>query len=143
MILVAAMPIDEAPGMPQPEDIRKQFEKAGFEIAEAGKDPETISVKKNECVCYLVRQPSGGWVRSGPPYFIVRGLECELEDQGYQKFWRHAEKRFPIRASELRNLQQFDQEVRAFLGWKSLYNESLGTTSARTVYDRLSGRPDR
>jgi hypothetical protein len=25
----------------------------------------------------------------------------------------------------------------------SLYNESLGSTNARTAYDRLTGRPDR
>ena len=128
--------------MPQPEDIRKQFKEAGFEITEASQSPETLSVKKCGCVCYLIQQPGGGWIPSGPPYYIVRGLECELEDQGYQKFWRHAEKRFPIRVSELTNLQRFDQEVRACLGRKSLYNESLGTTSARTVYDRLTGRPD-
>ena len=129
--------------MPQPEDIRKRFKEAGFEIAEVSQSPETISVKKRGCVCYLIQPPGGGWTPSGPPYFVVRGLECELEDQGYQKFWRHAEKRFPIRVSELRDLQCFDQQVRACLGWKSLYNESLGTTSARTVYDRLAGRPDR
>jgi len=26
---------------------------------------------------------------------------------------------------------------------RSLYDESLGSTCARTVYDRLEGRPDR
>ena len=129
--------------MPQPEDIRQKFREAGFEIAEASQSPETFSVKKHGCLRYLIQQPGGGWTPSGPPYLVVRGLECELEDQGYQKFWRHAERRFPIRVSELRNLQRFDQEVRACLGRKSLYNESLGTTSARTVYDRLTGRPDR
>ena len=129
--------------LPAPEDIRKRFKDAGFEIAEVSQSPEEIRVKKHGCVCYLIQQPGGDWAPSDPPYFIVRGLECELEDRDYQKFWRHAEKRFPIRVSELRNLQRFDQEVRACLGWKSLYNESLGTTSARTVYDRLAGRPDR
>ena len=128
--------------MPQPEDIRKEFKKAGFQIAEVSQSPETISVKKHGCVCHLIQQPGGGWAPSGRPYFVVRGLECKLEDRGYQKFWRHAEKRFPVRVIDLKNLQRFDQEVRESLGWKSLYNESLGTTSARTVYDRLSGRPD-
>ena len=129
--------------MRQPEDIRKRFKEAGFEIAEASQNPETFSLKRFGCICHLVRQSGGGWAVGGPPYYIVRGVECELEDQGYQKFWRHGEKRFPVRVSELKNLQRFDQEVRACLGWKSLYNESLGTTSARTVYDRLAGRPDR
>ena len=142
--LLTGMPISEAIEMqPAPEDLRKRFTEARFEIAEASQGPETLSVKKHGCVCYLIRQPGGGWAPSGPPYFVVRGLECELEDQGYQKFWRHAEKRFPVRVSDLRDLHAFDQEVRECLGRRSLYNESLGTTSARTVYDRLTGRPDR
>jgi hypothetical protein len=128
--------------MPQPDDIRKRFTEAGFEIAETGKSPETVSVKKHGCVCYLIRQPDG-WAPSGPPCFIVRGLECELEDQGYQKFWRHEARRFPIRVADLKDLHRFDEEVRECLGWKSLYHESLGTTCARSAYDRLSGRPDR
>jgi hypothetical protein len=142
--LPTGMPSDETIGMlPAPEDIRKRFKDAGFEIAEASKSPETLSVKKHGCVCYLIRQPGGGWAPSGPPYFVARGLECALEDQGYQKFWRHAGKRFPVRVSDLKNLHAFDQEVRECLGWKSLYNESLGTTSARSVYDRMTGRPDK
>jgi hypothetical protein len=82
------------------------------------------------------------WVPSGPPYFLVRGLNCELEDRGYQKFWYHDRKRFPVRKQDLETLHRFDQEMRSILGLKSLYHESLGSTSARTVYDRLDGRPD-
>jgi hypothetical protein len=52
-------------------------------------------------------------------------------------------KRFPIRKIELEILHRFDEEVRYIAGLKSLYNESLGTTNARTDYDRLTGRPDR
>jgi hypothetical protein len=40
-------------------------------------------------------------------------------------------------------LHRFDEEVRYILGVTSLYNESLGSTNARTAYDRLTGRPDR
>ena len=141
--LLVGMPIDEAIGMPKPEDIRKRFKEAGFEIAEVSQRPEKINVKKHGCVRYLIQQPGGDWAPSGPPCLIVRGLECELEDRGYQKFWYHEGKRFPIRVSDLQKLHRFDEEVRECLGWKSLYNESLGTTSARTVYDRLTGRPGR
>ena len=125
-----------------PEDIRERLKHAGFEIVEVSQTPEKIGLKKYGCVRYLTREPDGGWAPAGPAYLIVRGQEYELEDHGYQKFWRHAGKRFPIRVSELRNLHAFDQQVRECLRWKSLYNESLGTTSARSVYDRLSGRPD-
>jgi len=124
------------------QDMQKQFEQAGFVTSTA--QPGRVGVKKSGCVAYL---ESGGasWVYSGPPYFIVHGIPCELEDQGYQKFWlsKSEGKRFPIRKVDLEVLHRFDEEIRYILGMKSLYNESLGTTNARTVYDRLTGRPDR
>ncbi len=126
------------------EEIRKRLEAAGFEVVEAsGEHAGVIAVKKYNSLVYLEPNSAGKWVPHGPPYFIVRGTNCELEDRGYQKFWYADGKRFPIRVADLKSFHQFDQEVRETLGLKSLYNESLGSVSARTVYDRLSGRPDR
>jgi hypothetical protein len=124
-------------------DIREQFEEAGFDIVEATERPGLVAVKKYNCLGSLERNRAGVWGPVGPPYFIVRGLNCELEDRGYQKFWYHKGKRFPIRKTDLETLHRFDEEVRAVLGLKSLYNESLGSTCARSVYDRLTGRPDK
>jgi hypothetical protein len=124
-------------------DIRKQFTAAAFEIVEAGISPGSIGVMKYNCVQYLEPKAEQAWLPLGPPYFIVRGLNCELEDRGYQKFWHHQGVRFPIRKAELETLHRFDEEVREILRLQSLYNESLGSTCARTVYDRLDGRPDR
>ena len=128
---------------PMTTDIRKQFAAAGFEIVEAGVPPGSIGVKKYNCLQYLELKAGQAWLQLGPPYFIIRGLNCELEDRGYQKFWRHQGTRFPIRKAELETLHRFDEEVREILRLQSLYNESLGSTCARTVYDRLDGRPDR
>lgn len=139
--LPTGMPNGEAITMPPaPEDIREKFKQAGFEIIEVSPSPEKIGVKKCGCVRYITRKPDGGWVPAGPPCLIIRGREYELEDRGYQKFWYREGKRVPIRVRDLKNLQGFDQEARQCLDWKSLYNESLGTTSARSVYDRLAGR---
>jgi len=124
-------------------DIRKQFTDAGFEIVAAGESPDSIGVKKYNCLQYLERKAEQAWLPLGPPYFIIRSLNCELEDRGYQKFWRHGSTRFPIRKAELQTLHRFDEEVRQTLGLCSLYNESLGSTCARTEYDRLEGRADR
>ncbi len=124
-------------------NLRKRFEQAGFEVAELGKNPETIEVKKETCTRILRRNTNGEWIPSGPPYFLVRGMKCELEDRGYQKFWYSDGKRFPIRQTDLKILHRFDEEVRSILGQKSLYHESLGSTCARSVYDRLTGRPDK
>jgi hypothetical protein len=124
-------------------DIRKQFSDAGFEIVEASVSPGSIGVKKYNCLQYLEPRAEQAWLPLGPPYFIIRGLNCELEDRGYQKFWYHQGRRVPIRKAELQTLHRFDEEVREILRLRSLYNESLGSTCARTVYDRLEGRTDR
>jgi hypothetical protein len=124
------------------QNIQRQFEQAGFAVSDA--QPGRLELKKSGCVAYLESQ-SGTWVYSGPPYLVVHGINCELEDRGYQKFWysKPDGKRFPIRKVDLEILHRFDEEVRYVLGLKSLYNEALGSTNARTVYDRLTGRPDR
>ena len=123
-------------------DVRKKFEASGFQVAETPGNPRSLEVKKNGFTRHLELDASGAWIPSGHPLFNVRGLDCELEDRGYQKFWYHQGKRFPARLKELKALHQFEQEVRYILGLKSLYHESLGSTSARTVYDRVEGRPD-
>jgi len=125
-------------------DIRKRLEQAGFTVADAPSSPGTIEVKKSNFASYLALQ-DGRWVRSGPPYFVIRGINYELEDRGYQKFWfsKADGERVPIRKIELTALHHFDEEVRYIIGQTDLYHEALGSTNARTVYDRLSGRPDR
>jgi hypothetical protein len=123
-------------------NLPKQFTAAGFEIVEPGISPGSIGVKKYNCVQYLEAEGDGTWLPLGPPYFIIRGLNYELEDRGYQKFWYRRGTRFPIRKADLQTLHRFDEEVREILRLRSLYNESLGSTCARTVYDRLEGRPD-
>ena len=124
------------------QNIRKQFEQAGFEVSDA--QSGRLELKKSGCVAYLENK-EGNRIYPGPPVLIIHGVACELEDRGYQKFWyaKADGKRFPIRKVDLEALHRFDEEVRYILGLKSLYNEALGTTNARTVYDRLTGRPDR
>jgi hypothetical protein len=130
-------------GVQQPvTDLRKEFQAAGFEIEEGGQGAQSFEVRKNNCAQTVERNAADGWALKGPPTFLVRGLKCELEDHGYQKFWLCNGKRFPIRLNDLKALHRFDEEIRHILGYKSLYNESLGSTCARSAYDRLRGRPD-
>lgn len=124
-------------------DLRKKFREAGFEIVEAAGASGSFAVIKGDCTHRLERDASGAGRLAGPPTLKVRGLDCRLEDRGYQKFWLHGDQRFPIRVSDLKTLHGFDEEVRLILGLPSLYHESLGTRSARSAYDRLDGRPDR
>ena len=125
------------------EDVRKKFQDAGFEVAGSSAGSDSFTAKKSNCQWTILRTSTGQWTISGAPTFNVRGVDCELEDRGYQKFWRREGKRFPIHLQDLRVFHRFIEEVRTVLGADGLYNESLGSTCARTVYDRLDGRPDR
>ena len=72
--------------------------------------------------------------------WVLNGEISRLVDHGYQKFLETSTLRIPATAEHLRCIQRFDQEFRAAIGAMSLYNESMGTTSDRYVYDRLKGR---
>ena len=124
---------------PEPDDVRRRFQEAGFEVSAAG---AALEVRKYNCVHRIARDAQGVWAPVSPAHFLLHGLPCELEDHGYQKFWLADGKRFPIRLEDLKALHRFDQEVRYHLRLKSLYNESLGSTCARSAYDRVDGRPD-
>jgi hypothetical protein len=83
----------------------------------------------------------------GTPTFVERagvvmGKEIgALTDGGYQKFFTTPHgKRKPALAEELKEIQNFQEDLREALGLTALYNEALGTTSNVYVYDRVEGR---
>ncbi|HTR35962.1 MAG TPA: hypothetical protein VMH80_08685 [Bryobacteraceae bacterium] len=64
-----------------------------------------------------------------------------LVNRGYQMFWRTPGGRtVPALAAQLRNLHNFEEDLKEGLGLPSLYNESLGTTSDLHLYDRVEER---
>lgn len=64
-----------------------------------------------------------------------------LVNGGYQQFWlTPSKKRVPAQAAQLRALHEFEEDVKEGLGLTSLYNTSLGTTSALHLYDRVEER---
>ena len=73
---------------------------------------------------------------------IVIGEEIgALVDGGYQKFFRtHSGTKRPALAHQLKDLHDFEEDVKEGLGAKSLYNESLGTVSTFYLYDRVKDR---
>ena len=87
---------------------------------------------------------------SGPgdfPLFTTRagvamGKEIgTLTDGGFQKFFiTPGGVRKPALADELKEIQDFQEDLREALGLESLYNESLGTVSNLYLYDRVEGR---
>ena len=74
------------------------------------------------------------------PGALVRGEVARLLDRGYQKFIQTSQFEIPATAAQLQAIHLFSEELRLFTGTISLYNESLGTTSDRYVYDRVKGR---
>jgi hypothetical protein len=74
----------------------------------------------------------GGWV--------LNGEISRLLDRGYQKFLKTSKLEIPATADHLRAIHGFNEELKEAAGGLSLYNEAMGTTSDRYVYDRVSGR---
>jgi len=73
---------------------------------------------------------------------IVVGNEIAvLLSGGYQMFLETPSgRRLPATANELKSLHSFEEDVKEALGLVSLYNTSLGTTSAKHMYDRVTNR---
>jgi hypothetical protein len=101
-----------------------------FRVSKYGCAAEIAPARdKGEGVRLLAR---GGWVLGGE---ISR-----LLDRGYQKFLKTTKLEIPATADHLRAIHAFNEELKEAAGALSLYNEALGTTSDRYVYDRVQGR---
>ena len=74
------------------------------------------------------------------PGWVLGGEISRLTDRGYQKFLKTSRLEIPATAEHLRSLHKFSEELKEAIGALVLYNESLGTTSDRYVYDRVKGR---
>jgi hypothetical protein len=93
-----------------------------------------------------VVEPAGGTDTAGIRFVeragVMMGKEIgTLTDGGFQKFFTTPTgKRKPALADELKEIQNFQEDLRESLSLTSLYNESLGTVSNVYVYDRVEGR---
>lgn len=74
------------------------------------------------------------------PGAVVQGEVARLVDRGYQKFIKSSKYELPATAAQLEAIHRFGEELNELVGGISLYNESLGTTSDRYLYDRVDGR---
>ena len=64
-----------------------------------------------------------------------------LVNGGYQMFFATPTgKKRPALADQLHALHDFEEDMKEGLGLTSLYNEGLGTTSDRHMYDRVANR---
>jgi hypothetical protein len=90
---------------------------------------KAFQVRKYGCAAEIAAAPDGTLM------VLARPL-----DRGYQKFLKTPALEIPATADHLRAIHEFDEELKQAAGATVLYNESLGTTSDRYLYDRIKGR---
>lgn len=122
------------------EETLKVLRNNGFEVGQANGDAGTL-VSKYGAGALLVSGAEGPEfaVRPGA---LVRGQVARLLDRGYQKFLKTSQFELPATAQMLDAIHRFSEELKELAGGTSLYNESLGTTSDRYMYDRVQGREE-
>lgn len=112
---------------------------AGFRTESAGGGKSRI--ERNGIAC-LAQEGEGGLPKFAQRAGVVMGDEIgTLTDGGYQKFFvtPHGKKK-PAQAHELKEIQNFQEDLREAMGLTALYNEALGTVSNQYIYDRVEGR---
>jgi len=119
--------------------LTERLKKEGFAVEQQASG----SVRVSKHGCGAVLEEAAGVLRlTVPPGLILGESIARLVDRGFQKFWQDGDRKQPAVAEQLKCLHLFEQELRNALGLTTLYNEALGTVSARYVYDRLQGREE-
>ncbi len=128
----------EAANKPDYNTSMERLKNAGFVVTECGEN--RVLIGKNGCGAMLERSPSGELRFIARPGLLRGDRIAHLLDRGFQKFWQDEGRSIPALAGQLKALHDFDEELNAAIGLTTLYNQALGTVSARYVYDRMEGR---
>jgi hypothetical protein len=122
------------------EDQMSAARAAGFRTESSGSG--LTRIERNGIAAVVQSAGPNGAVKFVEPAGVVMGSEIgALTDGGFQKFFTTpGGRRKPALAEELREIQDFQEDLREALNLTSLYNESLGTVSTLYVYDRVEGR---
>jgi hypothetical protein len=116
----------------------ERLRNTGCEVRELGAGRFLVS--RQGCATVLLDSGNGVPQVEVRPGLVQGDGLLHLVDHGFQKFWQNGNRKVPARAEELKALHEFERDLRAALGVIVLYNEALGTVSAKYVYDRLEGR---
>ena len=115
-----------------------------FDVSSArdgsGAASKAFQVRKYGCAAEIAAAPDGTVEILARPGWLLNGEISRLLDRGYQKFLKTTKLEIPATADHLRAIHEFSEELKEAAGATSLYNESLGTTSDRYLYDRVKGR---
>lgn len=119
------------------EDHLANLRKAGFGVESQGSG--SVLASRYGCAAVVVDQ--GGTPKAATAGLLIGKEIGLLVDGGYQKFFRTpGGLKAPALAQHLRSLHAFQEDLTEALGLVSLYNESLGSTSADHLYDRVKDR---
>ncbi|MBI5280114.1 MAG: hypothetical protein HY858_00425 [Candidatus Solibacter usitatus] len=112
---------------------------AGYAVVQAGSNAR---VTKGNLAATLA-EGSGGKPVIEAAGLAVRDEMAVLTDLGFQKIFLTASGRTtPALAEHLHALHGFREELGERLGLTSHYNEGLGTTNEKHLYDRVKGRDE-
>jgi hypothetical protein len=106
----------------------------------SGNGAKAFQVRKYGVAAEISAAPDGTTMLLKRPGWLLGSEIARLVDKGYQKFLKTPKMEIPATADILRAIHEFTEELKEAAGATSLYNESLGTTSDRYVYDRVKGR---
>lgn len=99
-----------------------------------------VRVTRGGCAAVVSEAP-GGQVHVDKTGILIGGDIGELVSAGYQMFlMTRSGKKMPALANQLHELHEFTEDLKETLGVDSLYNQGLGTTTARHLYDRVDDR---
>ncbi len=120
------------------DDRMQSVQGAGFTVTRDGSGRPTVSRGPFAALLAEAEGGTASLVHAG----ILIGKEIGLlTDLGYQKVFETASGvREAATAEQLRGLHDFTEDLREALGMTSLYNEGLGTTNERHLYDRVVNR---
>jgi len=122
------------------EDQMSAARAAGFRTDSASNG--LTRIERNGIAALVQSAGADGAVKFVERAGVVIGKEIgTLTDGGFQKFFTTPSgKRKPALAEELKEIQNFQEDLREAMNLTSLYNESLGTVSNLYIYDRVEGR---
>ena len=106
----------------------------------SGSGAKAFQVRKYGCAAEIAAAADGTTELLARPGWLLNGAIARLVDRGYQKFLKTPQTEIPATAEHLHAIHEFSEELNEGTGATSLYNESLGTTSDRYLYDRVKGR---
>jgi hypothetical protein len=128
----------ERPKTPTFQERLEKVRRAGFEVSPLYAN--AVRVSRGGIAADLADESGSIQVvtRAG---VAMNGEIGALVDGGYQKLLRTPTgKQRPALAPDLRDIHDFEEDLKEALGEESYYNESLGTVSTYYNYDRVENR---